>query len=74
MNKKGLAQEIRKAILSPGNARPDSRILWELTGRRGLFNVKALRKEIAEAIPSLSVLAEGTVGEYGQYLAEPVQS
>ena len=41
VNHAGLAQEIRRAIRGPGEARPDGRILWDLAGRRGLFNVGA---------------------------------
>ena len=65
VNHAGLAQGIRRAIHGPGDARPDGRILWELTGRRGLFNLAALRREMAEAIPALASLASGEVGEQG---------
>jgi NADH-quinone oxidoreductase subunit G len=69
VNHAGLAQEIRKAIRSPGEARPDSRILWELAGRRGLVNIPALRREISQAIEALQPLAEGKLGEYGVRLS-----
>jgi NADH-quinone oxidoreductase subunit G len=57
VNHSGLAQEIRRAIRGPGLARHDGRILWELSGRTGLFNLAALRQEMARTIPALSPLA-----------------
>jgi NADH-quinone oxidoreductase subunit G len=65
LNHAGLAQEIRKAIRSPGEAKPDGRILWDLAGRSGLFNPAALRREMAEKIDVLRPLGEGALGEYG---------
>jgi NADH-quinone oxidoreductase subunit G len=65
VNHAGLAQEIHRAIRSPGEAKPDGRILWDLVGRRGLFNVAALRKEISEAIPAFAPLTIGKLGQYG---------
>jgi NADH-quinone oxidoreductase subunit G len=65
VNHAGLAQGIKRAIHGPGDARPDGRILWELTGRRGLFNLAAIRREMAQTIPELASLATGDVGEQG---------
>jgi NADH-quinone oxidoreductase subunit G len=65
VNHSGLAQEIHRAIRSPGEAKPDSRILWDLAGRRGLFNLVALRKEIAETIAEFKPLAIGELGQFG---------
>ena len=70
VNYTGLAQEIRRAIRGPDGARPDGRILWDLTGRTGLFNAAALRKEMAEQIPALAAFAQGTLGDYGVMLNE----
>ena len=64
----GLAQEIRKAIRALGNARPDGRILWDLTGRKGLFQAANLRKEIAEAIPAFASMKPGALGDHGVLL------
>lgn len=64
VNHAGLAQEIHKSIRSPGEAKPDNRILWDLTERRGLFNLAALRHEMAERIGELKVL-EGEMGDFG---------
>jgi NADH-quinone oxidoreductase subunit G len=69
VNHSGLAQEIRKAIRSPGEAKPDGRILWDLAERRGLFNPAALRREMAEQIEALRPLGEGSVGQNGIKLA-----
>jgi NADH-quinone oxidoreductase subunit G len=68
VNHAGLAQEIHRSIRSPGEAKPDSRILWDLAGRRGLFNPALLRKEMSEAIPAFRPLSAGELGEYGVLL------
>jgi NADH-quinone oxidoreductase subunit G len=65
VNHAGLAQEIHRSIRSPGEAKPDGRIFWDLAGRRGLFNAAALRKEMGEKIKALEPLAAGKLGEYG---------
>jgi NADH-quinone oxidoreductase subunit G len=69
VNHKGLAQEIHRIIRSPDEAKPDNRILWDLAGRRGLFNIGALRKEIGETIAELKPLV-GELGEFGVKLVE----
>lgn len=56
VNHAGLAQTIHRSIRSPEDARPDGRILWELSNRKGLFNGNVLRKEIGEAVKSLAAL------------------
>jgi len=68
VNHAGLAQAIHRTIRSPGEARPDGRILWELAGRRGLFNIALLHKEMGETIKSLRPLTSGKVGEEGVML------
>jgi NADH-quinone oxidoreductase subunit G len=65
VNHAGLAQEIRRAIRSPGEAKPDSRILWDLAERRGLFNLAAVRKEIGESIEALRPIGDKGLGDYG---------
>lgn len=65
VNHAGLAQGISRSVHGPGDARPDNRILWELAGRKGLFNLKALRREMAQAIPALAALESGEIGELG---------
>ncbi|HEY3394170.1 MAG TPA: molybdopterin-dependent oxidoreductase [Lacipirellulaceae bacterium] len=69
VNHAGLAQGIRRSIRGPGEARPDGRILWDLAGRRGLFNAASLRREMGEAIESLRPLANGQLGEHGVRLS-----
>ncbi len=69
VNQAGLAQSIRRSIHSPGEARPDGRILWELCGRSGLFHPGKLRQEIAQTIPELSRL-KSDLGEGGVRLFE----
>ncbi len=69
VNKAGLAQSIRRSIRSPGEARPDGRILWDLCGRTGLFHAGKLRQEIANEIPELGRL-QSELGEEGVRLFE----
>jgi NADH-quinone oxidoreductase subunit G len=69
VNHAGLAQGIKRAIRGPGEARPDGRILWDLSGRRGLLNVALLRQEMGEKIESLRPVATGQLGELGVRLA-----
>jgi NADH-quinone oxidoreductase subunit G len=57
INHAGLAQSIKRSIRSPEDARPDGRILWELSDRKGLFNSRVLRQEIAIEIPQLAALS-----------------
>jgi NADH-quinone oxidoreductase subunit G len=65
VNHAGLAQEIGRAIRSPGEAKPDGRILWDLAGRRGLLNVSLLRQEMSKIIPGFGPLSVGELGEFG---------
>jgi NADH-quinone oxidoreductase subunit G len=57
VNHAGLAQAIKRSIRSPEDARPDGRILWDLSGRKGLFNANVFRQEIAQEIPALATMA-----------------
>jgi NADH-quinone oxidoreductase subunit G len=74
VNHAGLAQEIRRAIRGPGEARPDGRILWDLAGRRGLFNAALLRQDIGETIEAFRPLAVGKFGDQGIKLSVSVHS
>jgi NADH-quinone oxidoreductase subunit G len=65
VNHAGLAQEIHRSIRGPGESRPDGRILWELAGRKGLFNANVVRKEIAQQVPAFAAFASGSLGEQG---------
>lgn len=65
VNHAGLAQSTNAAIRSPGEARADGRILFDLAERKGLFNAMTIRKEIGSTIPALKVLAVGDLGEKG---------
>ncbi len=70
VNHAGLAQEIRRAIRSPGEAKPDGRILWDLAGRRGLLNLPLLHREMGEIMHELRQLTDGELGEYGVKLLQ----
>ncbi len=65
INHNGLAQGIAKAVRGPGESRADSRILFDLAGRKGLVHIPTLRKEIGAEIPALAALAVGQLGETG---------
>ena len=71
VNHRGLAQLIRRAVRGPDGSRPDSRILWELSGRSGLFQAEALRAEIAAAIPGLANLTDPAIRTTGVLLGAP---
>jgi len=71
VNHAGLAQEIHRSIRGPGESRPDGRILWDLAGRKGLFNANVVRKEIAEQVPAFAAFASGTLGEQGVLITQP---
>lgn len=68
VNHAGLAQAFRRSVHPPGDARADGRILWELSGRTGLFHAANLRREIASAIPAFRALAQGELGAHGVLL------
>ncbi len=70
VNHAGLAQSIERAIRSPGEARPDGRILWDLAGRRGLFHPQTVRQEIGSKIGSLAALRCVSLGPQGRLLSE----
>ena len=67
VNHAGLAQAIKRSIRSPEDARPDGRILWDLSGRKGLFNANVFRNEIAQEVPALAALA-GEMSDSGALL------
>lgn len=73
VNHAGLIQAIHRSIHSPGEARPDGRILWELSQRRGLFNLKTLRREIAHDVPALAPI-EQDLGAKGLFLSTEIRS
>ena len=64
-----LAQAIKRSVVSPDEARPDGRILWDLAGRRGLFHASTLRREMAKDVPAFRPLAAGDLGEFGIFLS-----
>jgi NADH-quinone oxidoreductase subunit G len=70
VNHAGLAQAVRRAIPSPGDARANGRIFMDLMERRGLFHAPTLRKELAAAVPYFAPLSNGDPGDLGVYLKE----
>lgn len=70
VNHAGLAQKLNWAIRSPESARPDGRILMEVSGRTGLFHAETLRREIGSTIAYFSTLADRDPGDNGVMLEE----
>ena len=68
VNHAGLAQAIKRSIRSPEESRPDGRILWDLSNRKGLFNANVVRQEIAREIPSLAALGNEALQTNGVHL------
>lgn len=68
VNHNGLAQGIFRGLRGPGEARPDGRILWELSERKGLFRASTVRQEIANEIKTFAPLILGDLGEHGVML------
>uniref|UniRef100_A0A7C4QQM6 2Fe-2S iron-sulfur cluster binding domain-containing protein n=1 Tax=Schlesneria paludicola TaxID=360056 RepID=A0A7C4QQM6_9PLAN len=65
VNHNGLAQAIFRTVRGPEDARPDGRIVWELTGRTGLFRAATVRQEVAGEIPAFAPLILGDLGDHG---------
>jgi NADH-quinone oxidoreductase subunit G len=65
VNHNGLAQPIFRGLRGPGEARPDGRIQWELSERRGLFRAATVRQEIAGEIVAFAPLILGDLGDHG---------
>ncbi|VTR97212.1 molybdopterin-dependent oxidoreductase [Tuwongella immobilis] len=73
VNHAGLAQALRRVVKSPGEVRTEGQVAADLSGRKGLLHVPTIRKEIAAAIPALSVLG-GELGEHGVKLSAPAMA
>jgi NADH-quinone oxidoreductase subunit G len=71
VNHAGLAQMIRRSVRGPDGTRPDNRLLWELTERRGLVQLEALRAEIA-TVPAFESLTSASLKEDGVLLEQAV--
>ncbi len=70
INHAGLAQLIRPAIRVTDNAWLDGRILHELSQRPGMFNASVVRREMAQEIPSFSLLATSELSQDGLFLSQ----
>ena len=69
VNHKGLAQAIYRGLRGPGEARPDARILLELSERTALFNAPAAcGRRSPRKSRRLAALAAGNLGEFGVLL------
>ncbi|MBU6276356.1 MAG: (2Fe-2S)-binding protein [Planctomycetes bacterium] len=52
------AQCFEQAIRPPAGVWPEGRLLWNMLGRRGLYDPAVIRAEIAAAVPALAVLGD----------------
>lgn len=52
------AQSFERAIRPPSGVWPEGRLLWNMLGRRGLYDPTVIRREAAAASPALAALAE----------------
>ena len=64
VNRGDRLQSVRWAIRPPRGVRPEGGLLWELSGRRGLYNSQAVLEEVAREILSFSAIV-GPVPETG---------
>lgn len=71
VNYAGLAQLLRPAIRPPGEARSDGRLLMELSERKGLYNSRQIRREMARDIPAFAAFSSGEIGDLGLKLTQP---
>lgn len=72
INHAGLAQLIKPVLRSLGDSRSDGRLLYELSGRKGVFNSAVVRRELALEIFSLSALAND-LGQLGTFITKQPQ-
>jgi NADH-quinone oxidoreductase subunit G len=68
VNHAGLAQLIHPAIRSPGTARPDGRLLMQVTGRTGLYHSSSIRDEMADTIAAFQAWKEKSLEPNGLLL------
>jgi len=64
VNRTDRLQSVARAIRPPLEARAEGRVLWELLGRKGLYDSHAVLEEIAQEIPYFSAII-GPVPETG---------
>jgi NADH-quinone oxidoreductase subunit G len=57
-------QSVRRAIRPPAGVRAEGSLLWELSGRPGLYRAPAVLEEIAATIPYFAA-ASGGIGDRG---------
>jgi len=68
VNHAALAQTLRRAAKPPQETRQEGQLFYDLSLRRGLFNLAAVRKELAKDIPFFGKLGD-PVPELGVKLA-----
>ncbi len=64
VNRADRLQSVARAIRPPLEARSEGRVLWELLGRKGLYDPRTILEEIAREIPYFSAVI-GPVPETG---------
>jgi len=64
VNRSDHLQSVRWAIRPPGGVRPEGSLYWELLGREGLYDARAVLSEVAAEIPYFRA-AVGAVPDVG---------
>src|SRR5205807_2691294 len=69
INGKGRLQRLNRAVRPPGQARDDWEILRDLlqalTGSNGVYSLEDVFRQMSEAVPQLSGLTLGRIGDLG---------
>jgi NADH-quinone oxidoreductase subunit G len=58
VNRDDRLQSVRPAIRPPAGVRTEGSLFWELAGREGLYNARAVLNEVAAEIPFFHVAAD----------------
>ncbi|MEN6459606.1 MAG: 2Fe-2S iron-sulfur cluster-binding protein [Thermoguttaceae bacterium] len=69
VNRADRLQSVRWAIRPPAGVRPEGGLYWELLGRKGLYNSRAVLDDVAREIPYFAAAARA-VPEFGIDLRE----
>ncbi|HSQ56428.1 MAG TPA: molybdopterin-dependent oxidoreductase [Gemmata sp.] len=65
VNHAGLAQTFTRAVRPPRETRTELQLAYDLLGRKGLVQARAIRSELAKAIPFFASLAEKELPSHG---------
>ena len=65
VNHEGVLQVTQRAVRSPGGARSEGRIFWDLSGRERLYHAGDVLDELAGKMAFFAPCAEGAAGSLG---------